>query len=154
MPGITVNCHVNAPVERVFANASNFAEVANYIDDITKTEMLTDGPVGVGTRFKETRVMFKRECTEVMEITEFEPNKRYVLHADSHGCLYITTFTFTPEGDGTKVTMDFRSEAHGLMAKLMTPLAKMMTKTLIKCVEKDMACLKAHSERTEAEAVS
>ncbi len=154
MPGISVSCQVNAPAERVFAHATNFAETASFIEGISKSEVLTDGPVGVGTRFRETRIMFKRECTEEMEITEFEPNERYVLQADSHGSLYVTTITFTPEDGGTNVTMDFRAEAHSLMAKLMTPLAKMMTNTMKKCVESDLACLKEHSEQTESEAVS
>jgi carbon monoxide dehydrogenase subunit G len=153
MPAVSVNCHIDAPVERVFALASDFPNLAETVEGITKIEMLTDGPMGIGTRYRETRIMFKRECTEEMEITEFRPNEGYVLIADSHGCIYRSEFTFLPEDGGTKITMAFDAQAHGFLAKLMLPLSKLMMGTMVKCVQRDLDCLKARAER-EATAAS
>lgn len=51
-----------------------------------KIELLTDLPVGEGTRFKETRIMFKREATEEMEFVEFDAPNVYTLGSYSCGC--------------------------------------------------------------------
>ena len=69
MTTFTVKKHVNAPPELVFAKASDFANAPSFIGAIKKVEILTPGPIQAGTRFKETRVMFKREATEEMEVT-------------------------------------------------------------------------------------
>ncbi len=66
---------VAAPPEKVFAMMSDFANAPQRISGISKVEMLTDGAVGVGTKFKETRVMLGKEATETMEVTTFDPNK-------------------------------------------------------------------------------
>ncbi len=76
---------VNAPVEKTFQLFSDFPNAAARINGIEKVEMLTNGPIGVGTKFKETRIMFGKEATEEMEVTQFEPNKLYTVAADSCG---------------------------------------------------------------------
>ena len=74
----TLNRTVNAPIDNVFRVYSDFANAAARIDGIENIEILTDDPIGKGTRFRETRIMFGREYTEEMEITEFEQNKKYI----------------------------------------------------------------------------
>jgi len=59
----TLDKHIAAPPMRVFAAASDFRNAPQRIHGIKKVEMLSTGPVGVGTRFKETRVLFKKEAT-------------------------------------------------------------------------------------------
>lgn len=85
---------VNAPVEKTFQLFSDFPNAATRVDGIEKVEMLTDGPVCVGTKFKETRVMFGREATEEMEVTQFETNKLYTIAANSCGARFESTFNF------------------------------------------------------------
>ena len=147
MDPIRVSRHVAAPPERVFALASDFPNAADHVEAIVRVEMLTDGPVGVGTRFRETRVMFKKEASEEMEVVEFEPPSRYVVTADSHGARYRTTFSFEPERGGTRVGFEFHAEPYTMAAKLMAKtMGKLMMGTLVKCVESDLDDIKAHAE--------
>ena len=60
----TLSRHVETPVDRVFEVFSDIPRSHEMVDQIVRIEMLTDGPVGVGTRWRETRMMFKREATE------------------------------------------------------------------------------------------
>jgi large subunit ribosomal protein L30 len=62
---------------------------------------------GKGTRWRETRNIYGKEAIEEMEITDFQPNKRYTVEANTHGTLYITVFKFTAVKGGTKVTIEF-----------------------------------------------
>ena len=85
MAGVTIRQRIEAPRDKVFSMATDIEKWPTYMQGITRTELVGDGPVGLGTRFRETRIMFKREATEEMEITAFEPPKRYAIGCENHG---------------------------------------------------------------------
>ncbi len=64
MAKFKLTTRVKAPAEKVFALFSDFSNVAGRIAGITKVEVLTAGPIGVGTRFRETRMMFMKKVAE------------------------------------------------------------------------------------------
>ena len=64
MSVLTVETHVAAPQERVFNVYTQLDRLAGRIPTITAVEVLTDGPFGEGTRWRETRVVMKKEATE------------------------------------------------------------------------------------------
>src|SRR3954470_7624137 len=105
---VQVESRINAPADRVFALLTNLADLPRLIPDIKKVEVLTPGPVGVGTRFKETRVMFGKEATETMEFAAFDPPDGYTLVANSCGCRYEITHECRPEAGGTAAAVNFR----------------------------------------------
>lgn len=118
-----VTSHViHAPLERVFEMFSDIHHSADLVDAITRVEVLTTGSIGKGTRFRETRVMFKRETTEEMEVTAFDPPHSYTVEADSCGAHFTSTFRFEPvrsepdAHESTRVMLEITSklrEAHG-----------------------------------------
>ena len=140
---------VDAPVERVFEIFADFENASHRIDGIERIEVLTDGAVGKGTRFRETRIMFGKETTEEMEITQFSPNESYLVEAESCGAHFQTDFRFTSEGISTLVEMEISSRPITLFAKLMSPLGFLMAGTMKKCLLDDMKQLKSHCEANE-----
>jgi len=139
MKSITVTRTFPAPIDDVFGLVSDIPRASQSIKAITKTEMLTDGPVGVGTKWKETRKVMGREATETMWITEFEPNDRYVVEAESCGVHYRSVLAFKPTAaGGTDVSMTFGGTPLSLFAKLMTPLGFLFAGMMRKCLEDDM----------------
>jgi hypothetical protein len=147
MADLTLTQHINAPVETTFHLATDLDNWPGRIKGITKVERLTTGPVGVGTRFRETRIMFGRPSTEEMEFTEFEPNRCYVVEADSGGCHFHSEFRFEPADGGTRVTMAFTSQPQSFMAKVAGKLMGWMMRSAIrKCVQQDLDDLKAAAE--------
>ena len=104
MQQITASKHFSAPLETVWQVMADLESAAERVQAIVKLEVLTDGPVGLGTRFRETRIMFKKEATEEMEITVWNPPNSYTTEADGCGCHYTTVITCEADGDGTKVT--------------------------------------------------
>ncbi len=113
MKTIEMSVNIHAPASKVFALATDIERLPEIIPSIKKVEMLTEGPVGLGTKFRETRVMFKKEATEEMEFTSFEPDHSYVLEAESMGSHYTSTITFTPKDSGTTMTWRFAAESLG-----------------------------------------
>lgn len=142
---------IRAPVSTVFHMASDLANAPDWSSQIRRIEMLTDGPTGVGTRFRETRVMFGKEATEEMEITGFQRDREYTLECDSCGCHYTTVLSFREEAGGTRVTMKFGAVAQTLFARVMGFLmAPMMKRMLARCLKQDLADLKAKCEEPGA----
>jgi uncharacterized protein YndB with AHSA1/START domain len=141
MPRVRFERHVDAPPERVFALASNFPHAAEHVSGIARVEMLTEGPVGVGTRFRETRVMFGREATEEMEVTAFDPPRSYALGCENHGTRYHSEVRVVPCGDGETgchLELDFEATPLTLPAKVMTFLMKPMMKRLLGGIGRDL----------------
>lgn len=140
----TVSRKYAAPVERVFAQLSDIENAAGRVPGILKIEMLTDGPVGVGTRFRETRKMFGKETTETMEFTAFEPNRMYEVGGASCGMDFRTQFHFTPDGGGTRVDVTMQTQAKTLFAKVMGACCGWMMKgTMKKCLQHDLDAMAA-----------
>ena len=120
--------------------------VTERISGIESVELLTDGPVGLGTKFRETRIMFGRQATEEMEITGFDAPRSYTTQASSHGCHYVTKMTFEPNGSGTDIQMSFNAEPQTVLAKTMAVMMKPMIGKMRDIVSKDMDELKAAIE--------
>ena len=143
MTSLKLTKRIEGSPSEVFRVFSDLERAAERVTGIEKIEILSDGPVGVGTRWRETRTMFKREATEEMEITVFEPDQGYTIEGDSCGAHWITRFQFRPEGTATEVEVEFRVESMTLRARLMSPLGWMMKGALKRCVEDDIDDLKA-----------
>jgi carbon monoxide dehydrogenase subunit G len=150
MAKFSLTKRIDAPVEEVFALFTDFAQAAGRIPAITKLELLTPGAIGVGTRFRETRMMFGREATEEMEITAFEPGRSYEISCHSCGAMFHTTFRFDPEGTGTIVSATFTTRALSWFAWLMKPLSALMMPMMRKCVAKDIEDLKKVAEKAKS----
>ena len=144
MAKLSVTEWIDAPIERVFELATDLPRAAERIDGIDKIEMLTEGPVGVGTRWKETR---GKMGTEELFVTEFDPPNGYTVGCDSCGCHIDSRFVFTPtDGGGTEARLDITTRVESLLAKLMVPLMPLMMGGMKKAVAQDLADIKQAAE--------
>lgn len=146
MPGLTMTQSMVAPVELVFDLATDLPRAAEHIDGIDKIEMVTEGPVGVGARWRETRTMFGRSSTEELEVTAFDRPNSYRAAGESCGCAFEFTFRFQPTVEGTDVTLEMTWRAVTLAAKLMSPLGSLMMSGCKKAVQQDLLDLKRAAE--------
>lgn len=143
MSTLTVSTDVNAPLEQVFKVYTELDKAVERIPGITALEVLSEGPFGEGTRWRETRVIMKKEATEEMWVTGFDPPNSYTVLAESHGMHYSTLFQFTSEGAGTRVTWAFSGTALTLGAKIMAPIFNVLMKgTMTKCMLEDLEALR------------
>jgi carbon monoxide dehydrogenase subunit G len=150
MADLTVSTHVSAPVARTFEVYTQIDKAAERIPGITSLELLSEGPFGEGTRWRETRVILKKEATEEMWVTSFDPPKSYTVESESHGMHYSTVFSFAEDGDGTKVTWTFSGTALTLGTKIMSPVFNVLMKgTMKKCMLGDLEALRDVCERGE-----
>lgn len=118
MQAITVSRHVDAPPERVWAVLTDLGRSPEVVRAIQSVELHTGTGFEVGTRWTETRTMMGRTAREVMEVTAVEPERSYVVEADSGSTHYRSELRLAPHGDGTTVTMSFDGQPSGLGGKL------------------------------------
>ena len=138
---------IDAPVEAVFDAVADISNFSKAVPDIVRVEFLGESRVGVGTRFRETRVMRGREASTVLEVTEYVRNERVRMVADAGGTVWDSLFTVAGvgEGDGERVRLELVMEArpYRLMARLLVPL---MRRVVAKAVEGDMDAVKGWCE--------
>ena len=147
MIACSIEKRIAAPAADVFAKLTDLASASETISAIRRIEILTDGPVTVGTRFRETRVMFGREATEEMEISALDPPRRFALRAESCGCRFQSEFRLEPAGGGTRVVMVIESEPLTFVARVLSVLMRPMMKPMAKACAKDLDDLAAAVEK-------
>jgi uncharacterized membrane protein len=138
---------IDAPPQLVFELITDLRSAPERIEAIKSLDVLTDGPMGKGTRWRETRVMFGREATEEMEIVDFRPGESYATESESCGCRYRCTLAVSPEGAGTRLSTSFEATAVTFMARVMGAIMMpLMRKAVTKAFDKDLADMKAAAE--------
>ncbi|MDE2660318.1 MAG: SRPBCC family protein [Acidobacteriota bacterium] len=142
MPSVEVTTTVAASSERVFEAATDLARLPETMSGIDSVEVLSDGPFGEGTRWRETRTLYGKQATEEMWVTGFDPPRSYVVEAESHGAHYRTEITFVPEGDRTRVTFVFGARPLSFFARLFSVFSGLMLKSVRKALEQDLDDLK------------
>lgn len=138
---------INAQPERVYEAVTDLAGAAERINAIKSLEVLTEGPFGVGTRFRETRVMFGKEATEEMEISAVTPGVCYTTEAESCGSHYTCEVRVTPDGDGCTLSMTMDTKPMTFIAKVMAVvMTPVMGRVVKKMFAKDLEDIKAAVE--------
>lgn len=118
MAGFTITRRIDAPLDVAFDVFTDFAKAPERIQAITRIEMLTEGPVGIGTRWRETRRAGAGTATEELHIVRFEKNEGYVVECESHGCKFTSACLLWEDGGGSKVQVALDIEPRTLGARL------------------------------------
>jgi hypothetical protein len=129
MPDIQDSVVIHKPVEEVFSYASNLDNSKEIMENVVEIERLTEGPLQVGSKFKETREIRGRKASSIIEFTEFLPNERYAVKSETNGLKVVYHYDFkrTVEG-GTKVVFQGDIHTSGFMMKLTKPIIRKILK--------------------------
>lgn len=127
MNGFHFSEHIGRPPREVFAVISDPTAATGFIDTITESEKLTDGPIAVGTSFRETRVVNGKKASAVLLVTAFEPDTHVAISTEAEGITVVYHYRLVPEGDGTRLNWTCELEAGGLR-KMMLPMVALIMK--------------------------
>jgi uncharacterized protein YndB with AHSA1/START domain len=115
-----VTIHINRPVEQVFAFLADSKNLRTWQSNLVENKQLTEGSVGVGTRFREVRRTGPRQSEIQAEITDFELNKYFATKTLTKPQVTVS-YTFENENGGTRLTYKFVMITSGFM-RLLEPL--------------------------------
>ena len=149
MQDVEVRRHVAAPVQRVWDVATDLAGSPRVVRAIDAVEVLTPGPFGVGTRWRETRTMMGRSATEEMTVTAVEQQRSYRVEAAGRGAQYVSTFAFAASADGgTDLTTTFGGRPTSAVARVLGAVtAPLMRRAVVRALEQDLDDIAAAAER-------
>ncbi|SFK41658.1 Polyketide cyclase / dehydrase and lipid transport [Halobacillus dabanensis] len=119
---------IQKPLEEVFAQATDFTNSPEIMDTVVDVELLSEGPVREGFRFKETREIRGKKARSVIEVTDFEQNKKYSVRSHQHGLDLRYQYEFVQTTEGTKIEFIGELYTEGFRNKLMKPLIKLIIK--------------------------
>ncbi|MBO1267672.1 SRPBCC family protein [Arthrobacter cavernae] len=141
--------HINAAPDKVWAVISDIPGSAATLSGIDSVQMLSDGPYGVGTRWKETRTMMGRQETVEMWVSQTDPPRSTTVKAVQGGADYTTRFTLEERDGGTELTLSFGAEIlkPSLLSKIaMALFGKIGMSMTRKALAKDLAEIAAKAE--------
>ncbi len=145
---LSVFVEIEKSIEDVWKAIIDFENCSNYINSIIDLEII-DNPKDtlIGFKWKETRVMFGKEATETMWITDYVENNYYQTRAESHGSIYISRVSLERVRENTKLTMSFTAEAQTFFVKILSVFMGFMIKgSMKKALLKDLNDIKNHLE--------
>jgi uncharacterized protein YndB with AHSA1/START domain len=110
MKPVELSLVINRPIEACFAYLTDLANDLEWRHEWIQAEKTTDGPHGVGARYRLTGALFGRRIATVYEAIAYEPNRLAAWKAVS-GPLPLT-FSRAFEGveGGTRVTMRYEGD--------------------------------------------
>lgn len=118
---------INASAETIFPKLHEEETAKQIMPGIQVYKKIGDGPVGMGTRFHETRVVNGREASNEIYVSAFDPPNTYAATSEHSGIKATYTYKLSAENDGTRVTLVADVDAGGLR-KLFIPLVVRMMK--------------------------
>ena len=146
---LSLTQHIQAPPEKVWSVITDIPGSAATLSGVDSIQLLTDGPYGEGTRWKETRKMLGKAETVEMWVAEAERNRSTTVKAVQGGADYTTRFSLAPRDGGTDLSVTFGGEMHKPTAAtriMMAVFGKMAMAATRKALRKDLAEIAAKAE--------
>jgi len=121
---IELSFSVGRPAEVVFDYLTDPATLVEWQTSKTSVEQLTAGPPQLGTRVRErTKQPGGKEFEQIVEFTEFDRPTRVHAHIVEGPYPIDGTWSFEPDGDGTRVHFVAAGALSGVM-RLLQPVAR------------------------------
>lgn len=146
---VSTQVFIEAPLESVWQAITDIEHCQDMITGIVGLDVLNKPEKQlIGLKWKETRVMFGKEATETMWITDAVNKQFYRTRAESHGSIYISELAVQEQGSGTVLTMSFSGKAQSFFMKILSVLmTPMMKGSMVKMLDKDLADIKQYVEK-------
>jgi hypothetical protein len=144
---IEVSASIDAAPHIVFGVMTGVERWPHFLRGIERVELLTPGPLAVGSRFRETRKMYGREAAEEMSVALLDPPRRMDLTAENHGARYLAIHDLQAEGNGTRLTLRFGATPLTFAARIFSMIGFLFVGSIRRQLQQDLDDVKAEAER-------
>ena len=128
MNGFELQEHIGKSPKDVFEVLSDPTRATAFLDNIKESKQLTDGPIGVGTKFRETRVVNGKEASADLLVSDYEPDTHIGISTEAEGIKVVYHYRLLPEDGGTRLTWTCELEASRLRKMMLPMVAAIMKK--------------------------
>lgn len=145
---MTVDVNTEVVIDRAPADVAAFAcdpdNAPKWYVNIASVEWKTPAPLRVGTRVAFVAHFLGRRLAYTYEVSELVPGQRLVMQTSEGPFPMETTYTWSAQGAGTRMTLRNRGVPSGF-SKVVAPF---MAGSMRRANERDLARLKAILEAT------
>jgi uncharacterized membrane protein len=125
MVQVSGKIRVERPVDVVFDVVADQRNEPAYNPALLSVDVLTPGPVGVGTRFRAVHASRGGSTEMTVELTDVDRPRRIASVTTTSWAEIRGAVTFDPEGDATLMRWSWDVRPKGF-ARVMTPLIGVM----------------------------
>jgi hypothetical protein len=112
---------INRPVEQVFDFVSDQRNEPIYNPRMLQSEKITDGPIGVGTRFRAMAMVGRRKAEMIIEVTECQRPRRFGSRTTMSSADIAGGLTFEPVNGATLMRWSWEVRPNGAL-RLLGPM--------------------------------
>ncbi|HXZ73283.1 MAG TPA: SRPBCC family protein [Streptosporangiaceae bacterium] len=116
---------ISLPVEEVFDFVADERNEPRYNARMRRAEKISQGPIGLGTRYRAEVMSMGRPIPMVIEFTGYERPRRLTSTTRMSSMDIGYTLTFEPVAEGTRMRWSGEVEPRGIL-KLMAPFVAWM----------------------------
>lgn len=121
---------IQRPAEEVFAFLANFENIPRWNYAIEETKKASAGPVGVGTRYRQTRSVPGRSA-EGFEVTVFEPARRLAIDGQIGPFQATISYELEARAVATRLVNTVELDPSQAMLRFAAPLATSRIKAAV-----------------------
>jgi uncharacterized membrane protein len=122
---ITSTIEIERPQAEVFAYIDQIDQQPEWQESLTAARLLGEGPVGVGTRYVETRKVPGGPRDMTYEVTEYDPPNKSSWRGVDGPVRAVGGITVEALGESrSRVTVAFDLNGHGIIGMLVAPIAR------------------------------
>lgn len=114
MDSFSLSTNTSEPPRAVFAFLADVANMARWYEAIDEVAICPGTHVGKGSRFQLIRSLPGGHAVNVVEVTEYEPDRRLTLASRSGPTPFLYAYTLDATDEGTALTLDGHISAEGL----------------------------------------
>ncbi len=94
---------INAKPEEVFAYVSDLTTHGDWATNPLEITASDDSEISVGKEYSMKAEFRGNDVTGALKVTEYEPSTKFAFEVTDTTSQHIHSFTFTPEGEGTRI---------------------------------------------------
>jgi hypothetical protein len=121
-PAFSDKTTIDRPITEVFEFISDLRNGPKMNEDILNVEKLTDGPIGVGSKFKETKVIRGRNTEAMIEVVQYEATTAFSAQSEVNGLKVTYHYQLSEGNNGTIVKFHCEVKTSGLIMSITKPL--------------------------------
>ena len=129
MVDIANSVTIDRPVAEVFAFVTDLSNEPAWHTDLLEARRVSEGPVGIGTRYEVRFKPFMGNSEGTEEVIGFEPNRLQVVRGEVGPMRPTVTYLVEPANGGTRFTRRLHLEASGLMGVVIPLMRPMIART-------------------------
>jgi hypothetical protein len=121
MAKITGEIIIDRPVGQVYDFVADETNEPKYNPDLLRSEKVTDGPIGVGTRFAAQHASVGHPVDMIVEVTGYDRPRRFASRTTMGWAEVRGELTFDAAETGTRMRWAWDVQPKGL-ARVLTPV--------------------------------